>query len=392
MADIESIADKACEYVFGELPPEQREEFEAMLDQSPELRAHVRELEEGAVAIAAACPNALPPKSAWREINRTITHEQKRKRIQNIVAAIFRNGWAAAAACIIGWLIFALAPERSPSSSTSKNSVASRPSDGGSIGAVNASSISGPDQIALTSTPTNQLSSEAVHRDTTNLRNQLAGLQQQIAQLSSALTQHQAALNEPSRLKFFQLTPSTGVEKSVLSPAVQRAFFYALAQELGWLSFTNSEGNPNFHFAPDDPAASGTNAVNMDFVDLRTPTNSAPPVRLRVPASKELAVNTDASATQDAKSTVIPAFVSGTSVFLAVDSSMGQPDTQMLVSAGLGQNQEVFGTVTLADAPVIIAVRGWQSAAEGVPLTLTFFRTDGTSNFVYSVFTPPLNP
>jgi hypothetical protein len=405
MADFESIADKATGYVFGELPPDERAEFEAMLGQSPELRAHVRELEEGALAIAAAVPNGAPPKSAWREINRTIAHDQNRKRGRNIAVAIFKNGWAAAAACIVGWLIFALSTDRSPSSSTKNISGASRPPSETGASTTNTSIINSRNEIAISPTLTNRTSPEAIHRETTNLQNQLAGLQQQIAQLSNALTQHQAALNEPSRLKFFQLAPSTGVEKPILSPAVQQAFFYALAQELGWLSFTNNEGNPNFQFAPSDPGA--TNAVNMDFVDLRTNANSAP-VRLRVPASKELAQNTDTTSTHDplagisgSKSTVIPAFVSGSSLFFAVDSSMAPADTQVFVAAslGVGQSQEVIGSAVIGDAPVVFAVRAWNSvglfnsvSGESIPLTVTLLTRTGTSNVVFGVFAPALNP
>ena len=42
-----AIAEKAAQYVLGELSPDERDEFEALLDQSDELRAHVQELEDG---------------------------------------------------------------------------------------------------------------------------------------------------------------------------------------------------------------------------------------------------------------------------------------------------------------------------------------------------------
>src|SRR3954465_2468455 len=167
MADFESIADKTTEYVFGELTRAEREEFEAALDQSPELRAHVRELEEAALAIAASSPKTLPPKSAWRDINRKIAHDKNRKRIRTIVVAMFKNGWAAAAACIVVWLIIAVSADRSPSS-TKNNPLASLSPGEPPGGVTNLSIVSAPNQIALASQLTNLSTPEAIHRETIN--------------------------------------------------------------------------------------------------------------------------------------------------------------------------------------------------------------------------------
>lgn len=398
MANSDSIAEKSAQYVLGELSPDERDEFEALLDQSDELRAHVQELEDGALAIATASARVAPPKNIWREINREIAHDERQKRLRVIVGAIFKNGWAAAAACLVGWLIYALTPDHTPSNRSQQPSLAaSSPIGIPNASATNANASATSASNLLSSQPPTQTERqlEIANRESVLLRNQLAGLQQQIAQLSGTLTQQQAALNEPSRMKFLQLAPSTGLDKAVLSPAVQRALFYALANELGWLSLTNEN-----HFSPPIAGDLGlTNGVNMDFVDLRT--SNAPPIRLRAPAPKQLAQNTDTPASKDASptgdtqpvaSTVIPAFVSGTSLFFAVDSTMAYPSSQFVVSPGVLGLGEESSTVALNDAPVVVAVHAWNGAPEGTPWTVTFLGRETSSNVVFTVVRLPQNP
>jgi hypothetical protein len=406
MSDFESITDKATDYVLDELPPAERDEFETLLEQSPELRAHVRDLEEGALALATAAPAALPPKNAWTEIQRVIARDQSRQRARNIVTAIFKNGWAAAAACLVGWLIYALSSDRSPSGPSKHDSIASTSTAENSGSAVHVRPGVRSNLIAVVTARTNLLASTSTNHEAIAFRNQLSNLQQQLAHLSTSLTQHQAALNEPSRLKFLQLAPTSGVDKAVLSPAAQRAFFYALARELGWLSSTNNEGNFNFQIGPEDFGQ--TNGLNMDFVDLRT-NGTANPVRLRVPGATDVVQTSDPGATtpagaetpsmqrpimaaSSAPSTVIPAFATGSTLFFAVDPAMALPDTQIVVTAASGgdQTQDIIGTSDLSDVPLVVATR-WNSV-DGSSITVTFQTTTGNSNVTYSVFTPTPNP
>src|SRR3954468_6131340 len=105
MAEFYPTEEKALLYVLSELPAEQAREFEAHMEKAPELMERVREIEEGAVALAMACPPKRPSNEVWKNIERTIGHDTK------IVFhwEWFRNkGWAAAAACLIGWLVYAL--------------------------------------------------------------------------------------------------------------------------------------------------------------------------------------------------------------------------------------------------------------------------------------------
>ena len=109
MPDSHKLEDQAALYVSGGLTPAEHCEFEASLAESAELRALVRDLEEGAGVLAMAVPQRRPPQHVWQRIEAVIAAEAKRK----IVAVSFwsgwwRSGWAAAAVCLMGWLLYAL--------------------------------------------------------------------------------------------------------------------------------------------------------------------------------------------------------------------------------------------------------------------------------------------
>src|ERR1700704_5991512 len=124
MPDLPLPEDEAALYVVGELTPAERAGFEARLAQSAELRALVRELEEGAVVLAMAAPRRQPPPLVWQGIEKAVAQESGQKLI---LPAFWRNGWFAAAACLVGWLFYALWPSRSGPSDISPPIVASEP-------------------------------------------------------------------------------------------------------------------------------------------------------------------------------------------------------------------------------------------------------------------------
>src|SRR5436190_9097233 len=104
MADRHPFEDDATLYLLGRLGPAERRTFESEMDKSPELRALVRELEEGAVALAMAVPQHAPPSRAWRRISEQVNAEAKRNAEGRSFWLVFwRSGWAAAAACLAGW-------------------------------------------------------------------------------------------------------------------------------------------------------------------------------------------------------------------------------------------------------------------------------------------------
>src|SRR4051812_32065751 len=110
MAEFDPVEEKAVSYVLGEMSADESRHFEALMDEGPELMARVRELEEGVVMVARACPSKRPPPEIWKNIERAI---EKEKTIVALGWDWFRNkGWAAAAACVLGWIIYAFAVQR----------------------------------------------------------------------------------------------------------------------------------------------------------------------------------------------------------------------------------------------------------------------------------------
>ena len=113
MSDLHLLEDAATLYVLGRLTEAERGEFEAHLAESAELRALVRELEEGAVAVALASPRRRAPQLVWEQIEKRVTEDTKPR-----VLALspwfgwLKSGWAVAAALLAGWLLYALGPAR----------------------------------------------------------------------------------------------------------------------------------------------------------------------------------------------------------------------------------------------------------------------------------------
>src|ERR1700761_3951937 len=107
MPDFHSPEDEATLYVLGELPAVERLEFEARMAKSAEVRQVVRELEEGVVVLATGVPRRRPPSEIWSGIEKAVGRQR------NLDAApwwriFWRNGWAAAALCLVGWLVYAI--------------------------------------------------------------------------------------------------------------------------------------------------------------------------------------------------------------------------------------------------------------------------------------------
>src|SRR5215212_10775878 len=98
MPDLQLPDDEAALYVLGGLSGEDRREFEARLAQSEELRALVRELEEGAVALALAAPRKPAPQQIWTQIEKAVAQETKSTvKFPAFWFGWLRHGWAAAA-------------------------------------------------------------------------------------------------------------------------------------------------------------------------------------------------------------------------------------------------------------------------------------------------------
>ena len=89
MPDLRSPEDEAVLYVLGELSAAGRREFEGRLAHSAELRALVRDLEEGAVALSMGLPQRRCPREVWERIEKTVAREERWK----VVIRAFCAGW-----------------------------------------------------------------------------------------------------------------------------------------------------------------------------------------------------------------------------------------------------------------------------------------------------------
>ena len=109
MADLPFSESEAEKYVLGQLAPAERREFAARLDQSPELRALVRELEEGLAALALSAPQHQAPRAAWPNIQAKIASQPGGNFLASLAGFKWLlNGWMAAT-CITAVLILRIA-------------------------------------------------------------------------------------------------------------------------------------------------------------------------------------------------------------------------------------------------------------------------------------------
>jgi hypothetical protein len=68
--------EEAEDYLLGRLKPAARRRFDTRLAQDAALRQQLRELEEGALALALSAPQLRPPREAWTNIQAAVTRTQ----------------------------------------------------------------------------------------------------------------------------------------------------------------------------------------------------------------------------------------------------------------------------------------------------------------------------
>src|ERR1700722_8849999 len=108
MSELHPSEDKAAQYLLGGLTDAERREFEAELANSAELRALLRELEESSVLLALSSPQRRPPAKVWQAIEKSVANDPKAKEpIPAFWTIQAWHGWAAAAAVLLGWLLYA---------------------------------------------------------------------------------------------------------------------------------------------------------------------------------------------------------------------------------------------------------------------------------------------
>jgi anti-sigma factor RsiW len=273
------LADEAARYILGQLSPRARHEFEVQLAQSAELRALVQELEAGIEAMARTVPQRPPPPQAWSPIEQAIAREANRKILRlPSWSGWWRNGWAAAAACLLAFLSYAwwsTRPSHSPDTvaSTDPGDVAptltqSVPAVEGSRDAVNVVVPKAFEALAMEVEANLRLDAETNSSELLRLRGQVAAMRSQLAELSATVSQQSAIMGEPGRFKFFSLQgddlPGAENAPPTLSAGLQRAIFYAMAQDLGWLPPAPSASVTGSR----DVVATKRTAWGIDFVEL----------------------------------------------------------------------------------------------------------------------------
>ncbi|HWF19101.1 MAG TPA: hypothetical protein VG754_07530 [Verrucomicrobiae bacterium] len=392
MPDHDPLGDEAAQYVLDGLSQAERAGFETRMAHSAELRAQVRELEDGMAALALAAPRRKPPAKLWGQIEKELARESGwRKAVCELRHDWWRNGWAAAAACLVGWALYAfyvneMRPSTRAPMEISEASATQRGTSTNSAPMEKNAAIHPPSRTA----PTNLARSDAALVQVQSLRKEIADLKTQVAQMSLSLAQQQAMLGESNRLKFLKLTPASADDSttiSQLSPALQRAIFIAMARELGWLP-------------PENPPTSeesgvvrlpSTNQWNVDFVDLRPGANNPSSNPLSPKTESPLVSSAPASAPPTAASPTIPAFISGDNLIMAIDSTTVAKGSSLTFSTGATPDtQQIQGTTTLGDNPMVVTMPINDYIANqpnGVTVNIISTSTSGSSVLQFNV--PP---
>jgi len=365
--------DEAARYVLGQLPPAEQNEFEAQLAQSAELRALVQELEQGVEALARAVPQRPPPPQTWSHIEQSIAQAAEEKIVTPALwSNWWRNGWAAAAACLLGWLGYALWNQRSEVHSEVATLAPT-------VNVIQTPALGAAGSNQTTSLPNSDTVTASANREQVNLRRQVATLQTQVQQLSQIAIRQQAIMAEPGRFKMFPLatnvTRAGNAAVPPLSPELQRALFYAMARELGWLPAPTPGETQN------TPVANtATNHPGVDFVDL-TPTND-PPATVKLQESEaESLEQVQVAPASVGSSGNIPGFQSGTNLVLAFDASVVPNGSAVAFWVG---NQWIGGTVT-GDNPTVVTIP--TATSPGWNLTITANSSTGSSNVIGQFYT-----
>lgn len=393
MLKAHSMEEEATRYVLGELNPQEQRRFEAQLQQSEALRAQVRQLEEGALALALACGRRQPPQETWVVIEQALNRRSRTETLGALFRWRFwRTGWTVATVCLLGWGLsvwYLHRPARGSSPSTPTMAAAAAPRVNLSTNAVQHQPAE-PTPAADELDPLRAQLLKAKAEEIGMLRSQLTALSNRMAQLSEALTQQQAQIARPGHFKFFRLTPTpaTGAPGVPISPNLQRALVLAMARELGWMGTppaAQGSGSSDGTEAPANPADQNwlsAYATGIDFVDLRSATNRTEQVVPRTTES-ESAPAQESSTQASTASGAAAGFVSGTNAVVAVDSSVVPRGTTLSFwgTTPSGQSQSL-GQTTVGDNPTVVTVP--MSAGDQMNLTVFAASPGGGSNFLYS--------
>ncbi|MDR3458241.1 MAG: hypothetical protein P4N60_12400 [Verrucomicrobiae bacterium] len=356
MADDDWSHDQVEKYVFGQLNPAERRQFEACLAQSAELRTLVRELEEGLVALAASAPHQSAPRAAWQNIESAVARETRWSSWRSLAGwKWIANGWAVAG-CLAALVVLQVVFPRPPAPAT-----VSLTRETGTHFARPFPPVLG---MAPVPAPVHSNNPDLAAQNTLAAIKQTSELRQRITRLEAQLAKMpQPPPVEPAGLKLVPPNADARFAHLKLSPLMQQALLLTVARQLGWSQKTASAPAANTSTQPAEP--------QVTFVDLAASTTDT---AAQSPLTASLFAAQDGSGTAaDSAANSNPDPGTGNNTDGSI--SMLQWDQNILamidpstLSAGVSPltvwaidangNPTVIGTVNLGSNPTVITISG----------------------------------
>jgi len=384
MAEPIPQADDAAAYVLGTLGARDRRRFEARLKESPELRKVVRLLEAGSIGMAMAAPHREPPIRIWAGIQAAVTHECE-KRGRSARRKWLRNVAGIAACAVVGWFAYTNWNHR-PSSAS--------PTVASDVVETHVTNSAAPVLARATSQASNLVSQPPRERralrpgENATLRERVGDLENQVAHLAQTVTQQQAAPPDLNRLTFVNIVPegsdgTAGAQIAPASPELRRALLVGVARQLGWMPPSTAPqpsslpppspapSTPPFTQPADPNPPAPQNDSGVQFVDLppvEAPSPETQTASAETPPSPPTTTTAASEESSSRSASSIPAFVSGTNLVFAVDSSVVPVGTETVAFySNIGGGSLVFrGRINLGYSATVVTmpilqVRAWDN-------------------------------
>ena len=394
MSESSPNQEEALRYVLGELREGERRRFESRLKDSSELRATVREMQEGTLALALSMPQRVPPVEVLKAVQSAVARERTRKRSFQLFRRRLLAISLPLAACLIGGVILSVFWINGHH----------QPTEPGSQASLAPMANSNFPNFVVASTSTNTRSSESARteavtlpprtepspttKDVAFLHRQVVELNTKVAQLSRELDSQSALASVSSQLKLLQLiNPGAGADENagVPTPSVeeQRLLLLALERQLGWVQPTQTL-SPNPRAKTSSLAPGEGTESSVDFVDLNpndpdiaqdsNPQTSAAPATA---ATDPLSSTTNSS---------IPGFVFGTNLVFVLNPSHLPPTTGPLRIHYSNDNDGTSTSIPIdiGRNPIIVSTPIGNSPGDGHTISITV----GASS-VLGKFPPP---
>jgi hypothetical protein len=383
---------------LDQLPPNARHAFELQLTHSAELRALVQELEEGIEAMARAVPQRPAPPQTWHPIEQAIAREAERKIIRPpFWSTWWRSGWTAAAACLLAFAGYVSWPESKPA--TGANSPASE---------VVPISLAAPQESLspLSSVrkgsepmfPTNVMTvaelkpaAQLTNPELASLRWQIASMREQLEQLAEVVAQQREVLAEPGRFKFFPLTSAASdaaaTPAASMSPGLQRAMFYAMARDMGWLPGLSARDAQN-----NTATGAAKSFAGVEFVDFKSASAASQTTMSSAATTLSASASETASTAEAAPVSVassggigIPGMFSKDGLILALDKTIVPSGGAVSFwKASEANDHELIGSTVVNENPTVVKIPIDQ-IGNGMTVSVNAFSGVSNIGFFYIV-------